>query len=77
MRNPVCVSNLDPQVHEKLKDRAKKQSDKLCRKVTISDLINEGSVLILQHYDDEEAAEKLKGKLDPTAATQALEAVNA
>lgn len=78
MRNTVCVSNLDPEVHRRLKDLAKKRKKKLGKNVTMSDLFNEGALLVLQHYDEAEEKEPYSLKpITTTSGIESLEAVNA
>ncbi len=50
MRNTICVSNLDPDLHEWLKEQAEKLSDN-GKRITMSDLFNEAVTLLKAQYD--------------------------
>ncbi len=52
MRNTICVSNLNPDLHDWLKEQADQRTKK-GQRVTMSELFNEAVTLLKQKYDDE------------------------
>lgn len=64
-RNTICVSNLNEDLHDWIKKRAKQKSEESDGRITMSDLFNEAVTLLKQKYDDEEALEKAKESGEP------------